>query len=606
MQLWKIVGGADKGGILVRQGPSVKSPQLPERLSTDAIVSERELQGERLNYVLRSGTGPKEGWVSVRLKDNELAIRMFEKEEDLFPDMDKMGSATATNGEGQEKLDDISARCEREIARPKIVWRNIDIEWVYANYAQRCPGMFYGLEFPWNEEMLLEFGPKWLTKAFQTAGTLDASNSVTEITHVKRHAFGNNGGKTLFEVKYKNPSPGLHTKLFAKYPFDMDDKKQKADSVAQRVYKQPQDFTEVNFYRLMEKYIPFKTPKFYYGDISNESTNWIMITEQLEFNDPGTKEPLPPFQFEGPYDKAMDWTLRGAAHEYYYVLAEKGAIMAALHMTGKLAPESVLDQFENTAKKSADSYGMQAGISGDPFFKAKLEQAEAFMFDVASKIFPPEIMQPGFRERWRKTMLTVNAYMMESWYYRHGAFPQYVAFTHQNLNVDNAFFWRDEKGDLDAGIFDWGNQKALGLGHIFYWWVYVSEWEMLEEHFHNIMDFFLAVLESHGGPKLDRKRFYTMTILAALEHNAQIVPTIPLIYKMCPKRNFATITSRKDDRIFQAVDGKSTCRVYLHCWCNQIHMMQKWKACEELDKWIADVADGPLAWPRKDIDALYK
>mmetsp|Transcript_36783 Transcript_36783/g.66132 ORF Transcript_36783/g.66132 Transcript_36783/m.66132 type:complete len:537 (+) Transcript_36783:53-1663(+) len=81
--LWKIVGGADKGGILVREGESVKSAMAPARLSTDAIVAQLGLQGDRLNYELLRGTGPKSGWVSIRLKDNELAVRMIETEAEL-------------------------------------------------------------------------------------------------------------------------------------------------------------------------------------------------------------------------------------------------------------------------------------------------------------------------------------------------------------------------------------------------------------------------------------------------------------------------------------------------------------------------------------------
>ena len=43
--------------------------QLPERLSTGAVVEELQLVGERLQYQLRSGEGPKTGWVSISLKD---------------------------------------------------------------------------------------------------------------------------------------------------------------------------------------------------------------------------------------------------------------------------------------------------------------------------------------------------------------------------------------------------------------------------------------------------------------------------------------------------------------------------------------------------------
>jgi len=71
-QCWKVVGGADKGGILVRDGSKTTSKALDDRLATGAVVEELELQGERLSYKKLSGDGPEVGWVSVKLKGKEL------------------------------------------------------------------------------------------------------------------------------------------------------------------------------------------------------------------------------------------------------------------------------------------------------------------------------------------------------------------------------------------------------------------------------------------------------------------------------------------------------------------------------------------------------
>jgi len=589
-QVWKVVGGADKGGILVREGYGTSSPALDARLATGATVEERELKGDRIRFSKLSGEGPSEGWASVRLPGKDLLVRI-EREASVEEEVEETEECLSPE-------EAIQRRCQKEIARGKIGWIPVGIEHVQANHMKCSKGMFYGLEFPYNEKMLLEFGASWLTKAFQAAGTLKRSNAVTRIVNVKKHEFGNNGGKCLFEVEYKHPSPDLHVKLFAKFPFDMNDKKQASDSLAQRVYKQPQDFTEVNFYRIMETFIPFKTPRFYYGDISNESTNFIMITEQVNFDDPGTSEPLAPFQIEGPYDKAMDYNLRSAPADYYYLLIRKGAIMAALHKSGKLAPESVLDEFENTSKKGPELWGMHPGSTGDPMFANKLKGAESFMFETAAKIFPPDAINPDFQKTWRNTMLLMNAYAAEINYYKHGARPDYVAFTHQNLNCDNAYFWRDDQGQLDAGIFDWGNIKAMGLGHMFYWWIYTAEWETMAEHAHGLADYFISTYHEHGGPLLQKEEYFKMFILTALEHQASVVPTVPLIYKMCPKKEFASITDRRDDRIFRTIDGKSTCRVYLHCWCNITRMFSEFEVVAVLEKWIQEFAAASNTAPK--------
>lgn len=75
-QRWEVVGGADKGGILVRGGQSTTSEQLGDRLATGAVVEELELVGERLRYQKISGAGPDAGWVSTSLKDKELLVKV--------------------------------------------------------------------------------------------------------------------------------------------------------------------------------------------------------------------------------------------------------------------------------------------------------------------------------------------------------------------------------------------------------------------------------------------------------------------------------------------------------------------------------------------------
>lgn len=72
--LWDVVGGADKGGIMVREGRDLKSPPLDGRLATGAIVEELQLLGERLHYKIVRGSGPDEGWVSLKLGLKELLV----------------------------------------------------------------------------------------------------------------------------------------------------------------------------------------------------------------------------------------------------------------------------------------------------------------------------------------------------------------------------------------------------------------------------------------------------------------------------------------------------------------------------------------------------
>lgn len=64
---WIVVGGANKGGILVRRDAELSSPKHSERLAFASIVEQLSLQGERLQYRLLSGQGPATGWLTTRL-----------------------------------------------------------------------------------------------------------------------------------------------------------------------------------------------------------------------------------------------------------------------------------------------------------------------------------------------------------------------------------------------------------------------------------------------------------------------------------------------------------------------------------------------------------
>eukprot|EP00930_Biecheleria_cincta_P062664 TRINITY_DN48119_c0_g1_i1.p1 TRINITY_DN48119_c0_g1~~TRINITY_DN48119_c0_g1_i1.p1 ORF type:complete len:521 (+),score=159.50 TRINITY_DN48119_c0_g1_i1:86-1564(+) len=75
-QRWEVVGGADRGGILVRTGLELKSPEAASRLATGSLLEELELVGERLRYRRLTGSGPLEGWISITLKDKVLACRV--------------------------------------------------------------------------------------------------------------------------------------------------------------------------------------------------------------------------------------------------------------------------------------------------------------------------------------------------------------------------------------------------------------------------------------------------------------------------------------------------------------------------------------------------
>lgn len=69
--IWEVVGGAEKGGIVVREDADLKSSECP-RLAPGALVQQLALQGDRLRFAKTVGVGPATGWVSICLRDKPL------------------------------------------------------------------------------------------------------------------------------------------------------------------------------------------------------------------------------------------------------------------------------------------------------------------------------------------------------------------------------------------------------------------------------------------------------------------------------------------------------------------------------------------------------
>mmetsp|Transcript_10263 Transcript_10263/g.32552 ORF Transcript_10263/g.32552 Transcript_10263/m.32552 type:complete len:527 (-) Transcript_10263:124-1704(-) len=147
-QIWEVVGGGDKGGIMVREGIQTTSAQEADRLSTGALVRELQLVGDRLSYERLTGTGPERGWVSTRLKDKALLEKTEkrpteaeaaarEKERELAPEVAKaLAEAKAAMAAGAkfEAANDAftamagvwshkSARPQLLLARGLLLWR---------------------------------------------------------------------------------------------------------------------------------------------------------------------------------------------------------------------------------------------------------------------------------------------------------------------------------------------------------------------------------------------------------------------------------------------------------------------------------------------------
>lgn len=135
-QLWEVVGGAGRGGVVVREDQAISSEKFQDRLSTGSLVEGVVLNGDRLQYRLLSGAGPPSGWVSIKLKDKDLLIRREQQQvaqwavpacADVKDEKAALPAAPDQAGEEAAPLPRLlpwRGRLQGQVARPRRIFRS--------------------------------------------------------------------------------------------------------------------------------------------------------------------------------------------------------------------------------------------------------------------------------------------------------------------------------------------------------------------------------------------------------------------------------------------------------------------------------------------------
>mmetsp|Transcript_75238 Transcript_75238/g.166438 ORF Transcript_75238/g.166438 Transcript_75238/m.166438 type:complete len:719 (-) Transcript_75238:109-2265(-) len=554
------------------------------------------LRVAKQNYMMQ-------GIVDRKLEDDRLA--QLKAQQEALEEAARRAAEEARAAElehflRQTPAERTAARCERERERAKIPWSPVSYDTVSNNSEKVAEGVTYGIVFPWSEDQLAEWGPGWLTKAFHIAGTLESSNRVTALTmepKVKVTA-GNNAGKFIFEVEYLHDRPDLHKKLFAKIPFPLSGMT-KNDRQSSSVNKQPMDLYEINSYRLFESAMPMKVPKFYFGDISNVTTNYILILERVPFAEIGnlSKSFLAPGLVEGPYEKCKDFQLKSPAKDYYMQILRCHAKLGGATKKGLMG--SVDFHVGNVMTPMANindptSWGMNPmACTGMPpkTLISQLRVGIKFFSETAKVIFPEYMTQQSFITKFVNTVMTLSAYSAEINYWKHSN-VDYLTLGHQNLNMDNAYFWRDDKGKLDCGIFDFGGFGYGPLHHRIWWGFNCGEFEDIKENLVEYIGAFISMYQAYGGPELEYNVLKQGIIITALQNMMWMVAAIPDTLRMCPAKDWGTIQDRHDPRIAGDIGNKSTLRTTLKVLENGLRMIEEMRGSDLVQEWIEEVFVG--------------
>ncbi len=387
-------------------------------------------------------------------------------------------------------------------------------------------GDLLGHDVPVDVEALRAGGPDFLTSAFRAAGALSADDAVTAITELAPFRGGSTGRKALLSVTYRRPDGGLPEQLFVKFSRDLDDelrdrgKRQMESEVRFGLLSQIPDF-------------PVAVPRCLFGEYHVESGSGLLVSERIAFGTDGV-EPHHP--------KARDTEI-GDLLAHYDALVSALARLAGSDRAGRF-PAELMAHFEPRPVRSGAS-------RRTPVTEDQVRRRVDRYADFAARfpqLLPASIRTETFIARMRteapRAVEHADALRSAA---QEGA-SDLVAFCHWNANIDNAWFWRDERGDIACGLMDWGNVGRMDVVTAISSCLFFAEPDFVIQHLDHFFELFCEGFEDAGGGPLDpsalRRQFALQMVAGGLQWP---LGAVQLIERHVP--DLSSITDRFDPRI---------------------------------------------------------
>lgn len=358
--------------------------------------------------------------------------------------------------------------------------------------ARWVTGDDFGLAIPADAQALLEGGPEFLTAAFRACGAIDDTNRVTGIVESSPFSGGGTGTKQLLSVTYAHPDPDLPEELFVKYSRNFDDELQDRGRTMM--------VSEATFAVLSRTPdFPVPVPRCMFADVEAASATGLLITDRVPYGHEGV-EPLHP--------KCMDHLLAEPV-EHYEAILRGLARLSGTHRAGGL-PDAFDERFPYDPA-AASLFGIHAPL-------AKLEAWAERMFEFIARhpqLVPDHLREPELRRRFLADLPDVVAAdgrireVLGSW-------PESVAFSHWNANIDNCWFERDVDGELVCGFIDWANAGQIGAAQAITGAISGAEPHLWRDHLDHLLAVYDDEFAAQGAPRLDLDRLRLHVLLIAV------------------------------------------------------------------------------------------
>lgn len=341
-------------------------------------------------------------------------------------------------------------------------------------------GDAFGLAMPAHIDALAQRPAQFLTAAFQAAGSLAADNRITKITRFDECPGGGTGAKLFLSVEYARDQKGMPTDLFVKLS--------RAFGNEIRDRQKIQMEGEVWFALLSRmKNFPIAVPHCLFADYHHDSGTGILITEVIEFGRNG---------IERNYVKCLDRDLPDPLGHYQALVRTLAKLAGAYH--SGVFPDGVMQQLES--REGALGVSAREPYSADQIMR-RIERWRGFCTDYP-QLVPKAVRDPAFLDRFAEQAQrfcghehNIAAFL--------NAPSRFVALSHWNANTDNAWFWTDDNGQIECGLFDWGNATVMNVGVALAGCFYGAEPQFMVDHLDTLIDTLTDQFEASSGIPLD-------------------------------------------------------------------------------------------------------
>jgi hypothetical protein len=350
-----------------------------------------------------------------------------------------------------------------------------------SNSIDFVPGDDTGLSIPAHGAAMRGGGEALLTRAFRRFGSISDSNRVKRITRWERCAGGSTGQKFYLSVEYERPEPHLHADLFVKFSRDFTDRIR--DDRGK--YEMELEVRLAALSRLDS--FPIRVPKPYFADYHGASKTGVLITQRIAFGVEGIEPHRP---------KCLDYEMQDALAHYKTILRALARIAAA-HKSGRLSPD-IAERFPY----DQDAATKAAPIGYDEVQMHELVRQYAGFAARCPQLLPVSIRRPEFiagldRDTCRvlEHEVTIKRFLQSN--------SNLIALCHWNAQIDNAWFWRDDAGNLQCGLLDWGRVNRMNVAFSLWGCLCGADQEIWDGHFEELLAFFTDEFHAHGGSRID-------------------------------------------------------------------------------------------------------